>query len=94
MAEQHSLSLTRLTQSPVRRKTMNQDKPIDPKGTSPDDLTKTTKKGNVELSEEELKKASGGAVDYFLKFGEDVGESSTTNKTTTTKATITFLKPF
>lgn len=29
---------------------------------SPDDLTKTTKKGDVELSEEELKRVSGGAI--------------------------------
>jgi len=41
---------------------MNQDKAIDPKGASPDDLTKTTNKGGIELTEEELKKASGGAM--------------------------------
>ena len=33
----------------------------DPKISSADDLTKTTKKGDVELSEEELKRVSGGA---------------------------------
>jgi hypothetical protein len=37
---------------------MNQDKAIDPK--NPIDPTKTTKKGNVELTEEQLGKASGG----------------------------------
>ena len=32
----------------------------DPKISSADDLTKTRKKGDVELSEEELKRVSGG----------------------------------
>jgi hypothetical protein len=32
----------------------------DPKISSADDLTKTTKKGDVELSEEELKRVAGG----------------------------------
>ena len=54
---------------------MAQDKAIDPKGNSPDDLTKTSNKGNVELSEEELKKASGGAYDAFLKIDGVSGES-------------------
>jgi hypothetical protein len=45
---------------------MSEDKSIDPKGTSPDDPTKRTKKGNVELTEEEMKKASGGAVNAYL----------------------------
>lgn len=31
------------------------------KGSSPDDLTKTHKNGNIELTEEELGRASGGA---------------------------------
>jgi hypothetical protein len=39
---------------------MSPDKPIKPKGTTPDDLTKTTKKGNVQLNEEELRKVAGG----------------------------------
>lgn len=39
----------------------------EPKKNSPDDLTKTTDKNNVELNEEELGKASGGAYDQFLK---------------------------
>jgi bacteriocin-like protein len=34
----------------------------DPQISSADDLTKTTKKGDVELSEEELKRVSGGAL--------------------------------
>jgi len=33
----------------------------DPKISSADDLVKTTNKGDVELSEEELKRVSGGA---------------------------------
>ena len=34
----------------------------DPKISSADDLVKTIKKGDVELSEEELKRVSGGAA--------------------------------
>jgi len=34
----------------------------DPKISSADDLTKTTNKGDVELSEEELKRVSGGGL--------------------------------
>jgi hypothetical protein len=37
-----------------------------PKSASPDDLAKTKKKGNVELTEQELRKASGG-LKYELK---------------------------
>jgi hypothetical protein len=50
----------------MKEKAMSEDKSIDPKGTSPDDPTKRTKKGNVELTEEEMKKASGGAVNAYL----------------------------
>ena len=40
----------------------------EPKKNSPDDLTKTTDKNNVELNEEELGKASGaGENTEFLK---------------------------
>ena len=39
---------------------MSTDKASDPKSTSPDDLTKTTSRGSVQLTEEELSKASGG----------------------------------
>ena len=59
---------------------MSKDKPIpkskaepSKKGTkiSPaDDLIKTSKSGDVELDEEELKRVSGGAVDAFIKLGE------------------------
>ena len=35
----------------------------DPQISSADDLTKTTKKGDVELSEEELKRVSGGITE-------------------------------
>jgi hypothetical protein len=39
-----------------------------PKGASPDELAKTKKKGNVELTEQELSKASGGWIkDSFEK---------------------------
>lgn len=40
-----------------------------PKSTekSKDDLTKTTKKEDVELKEEELGRITGGAVDGYLK---------------------------
>ena len=34
----------------------------DPKISSADDLVKTTKSGDVELSEEQLKRVSGGSV--------------------------------
>ena len=40
----------------------------EPKKNSPDDLTKTTDKNNVELNEEELSKASGGDNTEFLKW--------------------------
>lgn len=39
---------------------MSDNKAIDPKTTSADDLTKTTPEGNVELTEEELRHAAGG----------------------------------
>jgi len=41
----------------------------DPKISSADDLTKTTKKSDVELNEEELKRVSGGLKiqDYKIK---------------------------
>jgi hypothetical protein len=35
------------------------------KAYSPDKLTKAGKKGEVELTEDDLKAVSGGAVDYF-----------------------------
>jgi hypothetical protein len=37
------------------------------KASSPDKLTKAGKKGEVELTEDDLKGVSGGAVDYFDK---------------------------
>jgi hypothetical protein len=46
-----------------RKMTMTDNKAMDSKTTSTDDLTKTTAKNSVELTEEELSKASGG----FLK---------------------------
>jgi hypothetical protein len=48
---------------------------FEPTKNSPDDLTKTTDKNNVELNEEELGKASGGQkIDVEFKY--------TTNKIT------------
>jgi bacteriocin-like protein len=45
-------------------KSTKKGKPI----ASPDDLLKTSKEGSVELTEDELKKVSGGAaVDFFAK---------------------------
>jgi len=35
---------------------------------SPDKLTKTGKKGDVELTDDELKNVAGGAVDAFMKY--------------------------
>ena len=46
---------------------MSTDEASDPKSTSPDDLTKTTNRGSVQLTEEELSKASGG---YKVKESE------------------------
>lgn len=43
---------------------MSEDKAIDPKSTSPDQLAQTEKKGSIELSEEELQKASGGSFSW------------------------------
>jgi hypothetical protein len=45
-----------------RKTTMTDNKAMDSKATSTDDLTKTTGKNSVELTEEELSKASGGAL--------------------------------
>jgi len=47
----------------------------DPQISSADDLVKPTKKSDVELSEEELKRVSGGTT--FLKIGDVRGESTT-----------------
>jgi hypothetical protein len=44
----------------MKGKAMSDNKAIDPKTTSADDLTKTTSEGNVELTEEELRHAAGG----------------------------------
>jgi hypothetical protein len=57
--------------SPIQEQTMSTDKidpsSKDPKISSADDLTKTTNKGNVELSEEELKRVAGGVTLAFAK---------------------------
>jgi len=47
----------------------------DPQISSADDLAKTTTKGDVELSEEELKRVSGGAI--YMKIGGIGGEVTT-----------------
>ena len=58
---------------------MNNDKvdpsKKDPQISSADDLTKTTNKGDVELTEEELKRVSGGAT--FIKIGDVKGDPTT-----------------
>lgn len=54
---------------------MSEDKTIDPKSTSPDQLAQTQ---NVELSEQELGQASGGAVDAFQKLTTIPEESTST----------------
>jgi hypothetical protein len=41
---------------------------------SSDELAKTRKKEDIELSEEQLAGAAGGAVDVFLKLGDIKGE--------------------
>jgi hypothetical protein len=51
---------------------MSTDKKTDtpkqkPRTAVPSDPTKTAKKGDVELTEEELKRATGGAFDAYLK---------------------------
>lgn len=50
----------------------NQDK--DANRLSPDELAKTRKKEDIELTEDQLAGASGGAVDIFLKLGDIKGE--------------------
>jgi len=42
-------------------------KPIESKNESADDLTKTKKPSDIQLSEEELKDVSGGGTDIELK---------------------------
>ena len=49
----------------------NKDATISPA----DDLVKTTKSGDVELTEEELKRVSGGAI--YLKYGDVKGQTTT-----------------
>ena len=34
---------------------------------NPDDLTKTTEQGSIDLTEEELDRVSGGSYDVFLQ---------------------------
>jgi len=62
-----------------RNRTMSDDKvdpsKKDPQISSADDLVKPTKKGDVELSEEELKRVSGGAI--YMKFPGTDGEVTT-----------------
>lgn len=49
---------------------MTEDKAkAQPKSTSPDELAKTKKRGSVELTEQELRKAAGGVVNE--KVGPD-----------------------
>jgi hypothetical protein len=57
---------------PEKETAMSTDKktetPKQPPKTPTDELAKTKKKGDVELTEEELKRTTGGAVDAFVKF--------------------------
>ena len=46
---------------------------------SGDHLTTTTEAGKIELTEEELSRATGGAADIFAKIGDIKGESPTSN---------------
>ena len=55
----------------------NDPKAKDTNISSADDLTKTTKKGDVELTEEELKRVSGGGLN--IKSGID-GESTSSTR--------------
>lgn len=50
----------------------NQDK--DANRLSPDELAKTRKKEDIELNEQQLGEAAGGAYDAFLKLGDIKGE--------------------
>ena len=66
-----------------REKTVSDDKAIDPKTASADDLPKTTAKGNMELTEEELvnvaggvQKAGGTQLEYIKIKLDDVQVSS------------------
>jgi bacteriocin-like protein len=43
---------------------MSDEKNIDSKNPSADDLTKTKKPGDIQLSEEELKQVSGGDLSW------------------------------
>jgi hypothetical protein len=56
---------------PEKETAMSTDKktetPKQPPKTPADELAKTKKKGDVELTEEELKRTTGGAFDAFIK---------------------------
>jgi bacteriocin-like protein len=52
-------------------------KPNNPKKkSSPDKLLKASKKGEAELTEDELKRVSGGSI--YLKYGSTSGSTTTT----------------
>lgn len=44
---------------------MSKDKPKHPKSAKADELAKTKKKGSVELTEQDMHKVSGGAVNFI-----------------------------
>jgi bacteriocin-like protein len=52
----------------MRKTKMQKPKPADA-------LLKTSRKKDIELTEKELDKVTGGAVDMFLKIGDIKGES-------------------
>jgi len=45
---------------------MNEEKPVGAKVTNTDELTRTQKPGDVQLTEEDLSKASGGVSDISI----------------------------
>jgi len=54
---------------------MSSEKQFNPNA-SADELAKTKKPGDVQLSEEDLSKVTGGATDMFLKIENIKGEAS------------------
>jgi bacteriocin-like protein len=59
-----------MTKKPENRSTTGKDKTMSSpeKTSSPNRLTKTGKKADVELTENDLKTVSGGAFDAYLEF--------------------------
>jgi bacteriocin-like protein len=64
-----------MTKKPENRLTTGKDKTMSSpeKASSPNQLTKTGKKGDVELTENDLKTVSGGAIDTWMEFKDSKG---------------------